>query len=151
MTPPLRIFFSPDMESMVRRKTPSWSSSDPLDLGEALQVGAWFPNEAWSRVLTDRSLSVLEALFQGGAFEESQRMRLAFREFGTAIGVQTNATAPAEWRPRVRQLLAGWKASLFTRDADITPVMYAASLLPGAFSRAYDAEPPMRSRQGAKE
>ena len=140
-----------DMEAMVRRKMPSWTSADPLDLGEALQVAAWYPSEPWARVLTDRSLSALEALWQSGAFEEPQRLRLAFREFGTAIGVQTNPTAPKEWLPRVRQLLAGWQASLFTRDADITPVMYAASLLPGAFSRAYDTEPPMRAAgQGAQ-
>jgi len=140
------------MESMVRRKTPGWSSSDPLDLGEALQVAAWYPAEPWARVLTDRSLSALEILWQSGAFEGPQRTRLAFREFGTAIGVQVNPAAPADWRgPRVRQMLAGWKDSLFRRDADITPVMFATALLPGAFSRAYDGLPPMRRPDEAHE
>ena len=136
-----------DLEAMVRRKTPTWSSSDPLDLGEALQTAAWYPEEPWARVLTDRSLGALEAMWQRGDFEGPQRARLAFREFGTAIGVQTTPTAPKEWRARVRQLLAGWRGAVFDRDADITPVMYAASLLPGTFSRQYDALPPMRTSE----
>ena len=115
-----------DMESMVRRKVPTWTSGDALDLGEALQVAAWHPGEAWSRVLTERSLDALELLWRGGAFQAPRRARLAFREFGTAIGVQVNPRAPPEWRgTRVRELLATWKSSLFDRDADITPIMFA--------------------------
>jgi hypothetical protein len=140
------------MDTMVRRKVPGFRSSDALDLGEALQVAGWFPSEHWASVLTERSLGTLEALWQRGAFEEAARYRLAFREFGTTIGVQTNARAPAAWRDRVRSLHAYWGDKLYTRDADITPVMYVTSLLPGAFSRAYDALPPLkRSSSGGGE
>jgi hypothetical protein len=96
------------MESMVRRKVPSYGSSDPLDLGEALSVAAWHPAEGWARVLTDRSLRALETLWQAGAFEESDRYRLAFREFGTTIGVQArraNAAVAAVVNEFVRALL----------------------------------------------
>ena len=148
------------------RKTPGFSSGDPLDLGEALQartgcdtlllscvltrpalqVASWHPEDPWSRVLTDRSLRALEVLWQRGAFEESDHQRLAFRELGTAIGAQVNPAARAPWRDRVRALLQHWgdPGRLFARDSDITPVMYITALLPGAFSRAYDSLPPMK-------
>ncbi len=77
----------------MRRKVPSYGSNDPLDLGEALSLAAWHPAEGWARVLTDRSLRALEILWQAGAFEESDRHRLAFREFGTTIGVQARHCA----------------------------------------------------------
>ncbi len=67
--------------------------------------------------------------------------------------MQVNPSAPAAWRSRVRQLHAHWSGDkLYARDADITPVMYASSLLPGALSRAYDALPPMpRASAAPKE
>jgi hypothetical protein len=67
--------------------------------------------------------------------------------------VQVNPSAPAAWRSRVRQLHAHWSGDkLYARDADITPVMYASSLLPGALSRTYDARPPMpRASAAPKE
>ena len=61
-----------------------------------------------------------------------------------------NPAAPAVWRERVAQLHAHWGDArrLYARDSDITPVMFATSLLPGAFSRSYDKLPPMQ-RGGA--
>ena len=78
----------------MRRKLPGFRSVDPLDLGEALSTAAWFPAEHWAGVVTDRALRTLEALWQRGAFEESDAARLAFREFGTTIGVQVRRPAP---------------------------------------------------------
>ena len=94
-------------------------------------------------------MRTLEMLWQRGAFEEAARYRLAFREFGTTIGVQVNPAAPRAWHERVRQLHGLWAPHLYTRDSDITPVMYATSLLPGAFSRAYDRLPPLERAGGA--
>ncbi len=109
-------------------------------------MAGWYPAELWAKQLTDVSFRTLEVLWQGGAFEEAARYRLAFREFGTTIGVQVNPAAPRAWHERVRQLHGLWSPHLYTRDSDITPVMYATSLLPGAFSRAYDRLPPVDAR-----
>jgi len=134
-----------DMESMVQRKLAlgGFVSTDALDLGEALQTAAWHPAQPWARVLADRALAALEVLWQRGSFEEADRHRLAFREFGTTIGVQVHPSSRDAWRPRVRALHAHWQRSLYGRDRDITPAMFASSLLPGAFSRAYDDLPPV--------
>ena len=142
-----------DWELMVQRKLATdggFYSSDALDLGEALQVAVWHPQEPWSGILTDGALRCLEALWQHEAFDLPDSQRLAFREFGTTIGAQVSPAARPAWRERVLRLHAHWRGALFSRDKDITPVMAATSLLPGALSRAYDALPPMSAEGGAK-
>jgi hypothetical protein len=77
-----------DMEKMVKNKYNYYGSDDPLDLGEALWIAHWYPNEEWSQVISKRSLQSLERLWSRGYFEAPLRYRLAFREFGTTLGVQ---------------------------------------------------------------
>lgn len=36
------------LEKIVKQKCELYSSDDPLDLGEALWIAHWFPNEPWS-------------------------------------------------------------------------------------------------------
>ena len=64
--------------------------------------------------------------------------------------LQVNPLAGPQWGGRVARLHQAWAAHLFDRDADITPVMAATSLLPGALSWSYDALPPMAAGGGAK-
>lgn len=118
---------------------------------EALQTAAWHPAEAWASLLTRQCLGQLERLVQMGAFEQPSSRRLAFRELGTTIGVQVNPAARGAWADRVRALHAYWAPPrLFSRDRDITPVMYAVSLLPGAVSRAYEGRSPTRRTEEAQ-
>ncbi|EFN55625.1 hypothetical protein CHLNCDRAFT_133789 [Chlorella variabilis] len=127
-----------DMERMVERKYRWYRSSDPLDLGEALWLAHWgLPGQPWAQLVTQRSLAALEELWGEGYFRQPEGWRLAFREFGSTLGVQVNELAGAEWRQRSGQLHQFWAQRLFTRDADITPVMFCSSLVPGAWSRQY--------------
>ncbi|PSC74574.1 hypothetical protein C2E20_2186 [Micractinium conductrix] len=127
-----------DMERMVENKYRRYDSNDPLDLGEALWLSHWaLPDEPWAQLVSQRSAAALEELWKDGYFYAPSRYRLAFREFGTTLGVQVNPAAGQRWRPRVDQLHSFWSQNLFSRDADITPVMYCASLLPGAWHRDY--------------
>ena len=71
------------------------------------------------------------------------RYRLAFREFGTTLGVQCNPEAQSTWAERVVRLNKFWEPRVHDRDQDITPVMYCASLNPGVFLRDY----PILSKQ----
>jgi len=48
-----------------------------------------------------------------------------------------NPEAGATWKERVEKLHDYWSNRLYTRDRDITPVMYCASLIPGVFQRGY--------------
>lgn len=128
-----------DMEKMVFNKYNRYSSDDPLDLGEALWITHNFPSEKWSKKVSSVSLLSLEYLWKEGYFSMPTSMRLAFREFGTTIGVQVHPDASAEWKQnRVSKLHEMWKPKLLKRDNDITPTMFCASLIPGVWCATYD-------------
>lgn len=126
-----------EMKSMVDQKYKRYRSSDPLDLGEALWITHWYPNEEWAKTVTSKSLEALEDLWQRGEFRESLNQRLAFREFGTSIGVQVNDQAKELWKDRIDEIHHLWFPHLYKRDRDISPVMFCTSLLPGVISRSY--------------
>jgi len=127
-----------EMASMVKAKYRFYHSNDPLDLGEALWIAHFYPDEAWSQVLSERSLDALEYLWKSGRFRHvPESHRLAFREFGTTIGVQVHPAAGTQWKPRVQELHEFWSKRLYTRDRDITPVMFCTSLIPGVFDHNY--------------
>lgn len=136
-----------DMRRMVEAKFKLYTSRDPLDLGEALWICHWFVDEEsreslgkedWAVRVSKVSLQALERLYAAGYFTQPSEYRLAFREFGTTLGVQVNKLARLDaWMPRVKEIHAHWSDKLFRRDKDITPVMYCSSLIPGSFSRGY--------------
>eukprot|EP01121_Diplochlamys_sp_Union-15-3_P010204 TRINITY_DN2845_c0_g3_i2.p1 TRINITY_DN2845_c0_g3~~TRINITY_DN2845_c0_g3_i2.p1 ORF type:complete len:349 (+),score=50.49 TRINITY_DN2845_c0_g3_i2:112-1158(+) len=126
-----------DMESMVMNKYKRYTSDDPLDLGEALWISHWYPEEDWSKFISSRSLKSLEGLWSMGYFNAHPKYRLAFREFGTTIGVQVHPHASQDWKNRVEQLHTFWSEFLFKRDSDISPVMFCTSLNPGIFWKSY--------------
>jgi len=126
-----------DMYKMVYNKYKKYKSNDPLDLGEALWITHWYPGEEWANHLTNRSLEGINWLYTYGEFDRPRNQRLAFREFGTTIGVQCNPRAGSEWVARANALMDFWSNSLYTRDQDITPVMYCASLIPGVLKNDY--------------
>jgi hypothetical protein len=124
-------------EKMVMVKYPRYRSNDPLDLGEALWITHFYPNEDWSKHVSEVSLNSLELLFNRGYFRMPESRRLGFREFGTTIGTQVHPNASPEWKERVQDLHTFWKERLYTRDHDITPVMFCTSLNPGVFMANY--------------
>lgn len=126
-----------DMKTMVEKKYSSYRSSDPLDLGEALWITHWFPNETWAEYMTLKSVEALEKLWREGDFRDSLNHRLAFREFGTTIGVQLHSQSKDVWKDRIEEIHHLWLPNLYKRDQDISPVMFCTSLRPGVFSRDY--------------
>eukprot|EP00898_Chlorokybus_atmophyticus_P005463 jgi/Chlat1/5918/Chrsp4S00498 len=129
-----------DFQSMVEARYPSFRTSDPLDLGEALWLASWYPGEAWARHVVREGLSSADRLWRLGYFEQPLGHRLMFREMGTTMGIQAVLAAPenAIWSQRVDALHAFWRDKVFERDRDISPLMYAASALmwPGVWKRA---------------
>jgi hypothetical protein len=126
-----------DMKKIINAKFKGYSSDDPLDLGEALWITHWYPDEEWSQLISQRSITSLDYLYRRGYFDMPVKYRLAFREFGTTIGVQVNGVAGAEWRKRADQLNSFWEQQLYSRDHDITPIMFCTSLLPGVWDKNY--------------
>ena len=148
-----------DFRGMVNHKVRRYQASDdPLDLGEALWLAHWgwdggddgddvaHPQDvAWSKCIAKQSLKTLKMLWENSYFEASSGYRLAFREFGTTLGVQMLKDDNGgggeedvwigqirEWkRQRVPRLHSYWAGHVLDRDQDITPVMMASSLLAG--------------------
>jgi hypothetical protein len=149
-----------DFMAMVEAKYRRYHSSDPLDLGEALWLSHWALNssssgggsggregsnqeedEPWARFVATQSIQNLEQLWKGkdGYFSEPAGYRLAFREFGTTLGVQVNVVAKnSQWKKeRIDALHTFWASRVIERDMDITPVMMASSLVPGAWDKNF--------------
>ena len=95
--------------------------------------------QEWAAGVARRAAGALEALWGAGYFAQAAANRLAFREFGTTLGVQAHPATARRWAERVDALHAFWAPRAFSRDADITPIMFASSLLPGAWLRGFDA------------
>ncbi|VDP11734.1 unnamed protein product [Soboliphyme baturini] len=125
------------MKQMVNHSI--YSTSDCLDAGEALWLASWYPDESWSKQLYVQALRTVNSLWDSGEFSSKVRYRLAFREFGTTIGVQMHTDAQwwNTWKQRVAEIHACWADHIYSRDSDITPVMYCTSLVPGVFNKHY--------------
>jgi len=54
------------MARMVKAKYARYRSNDALDLGEALWIAHWYPDEEWASTITRKSLDSLEVLWQAG-------------------------------------------------------------------------------------
>jgi hypothetical protein len=98
--------------------------------------------EAWARFVATQSIHNLDKLWKDGYFSEPAGYRLAFREFGTTLGVQVNPVAAesttSQWKKeRIDALHTFWASRVIERDMDITPVMMASSLVPGAWDKNF--------------
>lgn len=135
-----------DYEKVVRTKWRGYGSQDPLDLGMTLWTAHWFAGEEWADGLLSRAGSDLGELWEEGYFQAPMRRRLAFREFGTCLGMQCGIGGE-EWIGKARDITQMWektgmaprpekesKEAGHNASDDLLPinlVMYAAALNPG--------------------
>lgn len=140
-------------KKIVDSKTDRYSSSDALDLGMTMWQLHWIEaEEDWARRMLGRAVTSLDALRDSGYFDsKSIRRRLAFREFGTALGcisvlglghddlslTNTHDAILSTWEdagfvPVASTNLAGKLVELMP----ITAVMYASALIPGCMHKA---------------
>ncbi|TMW59988.1 hypothetical protein Poli38472_000030 [Pythium oligandrum] len=126
-----------DMMRLVDRKLPTFATFDALDSGEALWLAQWFIDQPWSKELHRIALSSVDRLFRSGRFDFPAAYRLMFREMGTILGLKVAMPSihdeSGQWHARVDKVMAFWAANVYSRDEDITPLMYAAALHPGVW------------------
>ncbi|KAF7588457.1 hypothetical protein BBP40_005683 [Aspergillus hancockii] len=151
-----------DYKRVMERKGKHFVSSDPLDLGMTLWTAHWFAEkEDWANELLAQCFEQIYELFEIDRYlERSDKQRLAFREFGTCVGIQCMSEQLSEKEQAVDlkvyadNILESWNehmqkslATKLTSDdlRPITRVMYAAALLPGAFGRGYLGPEPILS------
>ncbi|RLN06401.1 hypothetical protein BBJ28_00020926 [Nothophytophthora sp. Chile5] len=138
-----------ELERLMQRKLATLVTNDELDAGEALWLAQWaaelFDEAPWTLRLHHVALASLDAIFQRCRVRGPPNQRLLFREMGAVLGLQVGVllhpqgggiggTEQERWRQRVAVLLRYWEELLYARDADISPLMYAAALLPGVWS-----------------
>ncbi|OBZ67561.1 hypothetical protein A0H81_12331 [Grifola frondosa] len=108
---------------ILETKWRRYLSDDPLDLGMTLWTAHWFDGqEEWATVLTQRAVACLRALFEEEKFFDiPARYRLAFREFGTCLGIRCHIEKlndephPQDagyWDVCAREVVTTWEPSI---------------------------------------
>ncbi|GFN10474.1 hypothetical protein AtubIFM56815_001299 [Aspergillus tubingensis] len=148
-----------DYRRVMRRKGRQRVSDDLLDLG----MGLWTAHlvegeeEEWAGELLGRGVERVYDLFEIKHYlQRDPRYRLAFREFGAAMGIKCVAEQLAEKDTAVDlkvyadQIVDFWAPYMAGEEEDdiedlrpITQVMYAAALIPGAFCRGFFENEPV--------
>lgn len=151
-----------DYRKVMERKGKHFVTSDPLDLGMSLWTAHWFAEkEDWATQLSGECFEHIYELFEIDRYlDRSHKYRLAFREFGTCMGIKcmseqsTEKESAVDLKVYADKILDSWNiymqkslATKMTPDdlRPITRVMYASALLPGAFARGYLGPEPMPS------
>ncbi|KAM0477558.1 hypothetical protein ACHAPX_005871 [Trichoderma viride] len=126
-----------DYWNLMTRKGSLSPGNDFLDLGMGLWMCHIWADEPWATKLSDKALIRVEELLSENSpmLHRSASHRLAFREFGTCVGV-------ACWdvndylETRVADLVGFWDGHLDSKDTEdelkpISRVMYATALNAG--------------------
>ncbi|KAM0264302.1 hypothetical protein ACHAQJ_000792 [Trichoderma viride] len=128
---------------LMARKGRLSPGNDLLDLGMCLWMCHIWQDESWAVKLHDKALLKAEELLDENSpiMLRGASRRLAFREFGTCVGVACWDVSD-HLQSRVAALVEFWDRHLDSKDADddLTPisrVMYASALVAGAFCRDY--------------
>jgi hypothetical protein len=137
-----------DYHKIVDQKWKSYTSSDTLDLGMALWAAHWYSDQLeCAEGLADAAVRDMRRVFHETHYLMNVpiEQRLAFREFGTCLGIGVHPTQ--DLSPVVNQIIAAWeeagrvpipiKNPDFESLEPIDLVMYAAALCPGAFKKGY--------------
>jgi len=143
---------------IVETKWRGYRSDDPLDLGMTMWTSHFFGSglgaekEEWSASLLEAAKRDTANLFDRGHFNSNVRRRLAFREFGTVLGLRCG-TEGARWDDMVKKIIDTWESTgvvpdpgaakadaVINSEKDLVPitlVMYAAALNPASFRTGY--------------
>ncbi|KAL2156513.1 hypothetical protein VTH82DRAFT_1258 [Thermothelomyces myriococcoides] len=134
-----------DYKRLMSRSGKLTVSRDPLDLGMGLWMCHFFKEEEWAMRLGNESLEVARAVLdtKKGLMARNASRRLAFREFGACLGLRCYG-ADEEIEGKVEAVVNFWHHHMeASTEEDLRPislVMYAAALIPGAWSDGYLSE-----------
>jgi len=134
-----------DYKRLMSRGGKLTASRDPLDLGMGLWMCHFFKEEAWALRLGSESLEMARTMLDAkkGLMARDASRRLAFREFGTCLGLQCYG-ADGEIEDGVEAVVNFWHHHIeSSTEEDLRPislVMYAAALIPGAWRDGYLSE-----------
>ncbi|KAL2164087.1 hypothetical protein VTH06DRAFT_3301 [Thermothelomyces fergusii] len=134
-----------DYRRLMSRGGKLTASRDPLDLGMGLWMCHFFEEEEWAVRLGNESLEMARAMLDArtGLMARNASRRLAFREFGTCLGLRCYG-ADEEMEAGAEAVVNFWHRHIeSSTEEDLRPislVMYAAALIPGAWRDGYLSE-----------
>ncbi|KAF8247131.1 hypothetical protein K440DRAFT_654902 [Wilcoxina mikolae CBS 423.85] len=136
-----------EYKKIVDAKWRSYHSDDPLDLGMTLWTAHWkYREEEWLSSIKDGAFESLVSLDGDGELSLDCGHRLAFREFGSVLGLKCYDDAKSDyWMRWIGKLMSTWKEAgqvptprsemlelqKLGKLAPITLVMYCAAVCPG--------------------
>lgn len=137
-----------DYKEVLDRKGKHRVSSDTLDLGMTLWTAHWLsdsPNayDKWFHNLSLQAQRQVISVFEGGYLDVPTSRRLAFREYGTCLGIGCTKDSDGRLERYRQQIIDTWEEHLETTPGDlkaISEVMRAAAIIPGAFKKGYLGE-----------
>jgi len=136
-----------DYQRIVDQKWKSYTSSDTLDLGMALWAAHWYSDQLECATgLANAAVRDMRRVFHETHYLDVPiTQRLAFREFGTCLGIGVHPTD--DLNSVAKQIIAAWEEAgrvpipIYNPEWEslepIDLVMYAAAVCPGAFKKNY--------------
>ena len=136
-----------DYQRIVDHKWKGYTSSDTLDLGMALRAAHWHLDELeCAKGLANAAVRDMRIVFHESHYLDVPiGQRLAFREFGTCLGIGVHPTSDLSLV--AEQIITAWEEAgrvpIPVKNIELESlepidlVMYAAALCPGAFKKNY--------------
>jgi hypothetical protein len=130
-----------DYQRIIDLKGKHFISHDTLDLGMTLWSAHWLADkEPYFTNLQQQAESQLENLYSQGYLKVTTSKRLAFREYGTCLGIRCLGDRDDELQKFREGIIETWERHRDDTPRDLRPiseVMRAAALIPGAFQKGY--------------
>lgn len=130
-----------DYLNVIELKGEHFVSNDTLDLGMTLWTSHWLAGkEPYFTDLQKQAEEQVGNLFDQGYLRTSTSRRLAFREYGTCLGIGCVDDPDAKLQEYRNCIIETWERHRESTPGDlkaISEVMRAAALIPGAFRKGY--------------
>ena len=132
---------SSDYQRIVESKGKHFVSSDTLDLGMTLWTSHWLADkEEYFADLTKQAERQVHKLFDQRYLDVPTSRRLAFREYGTCLGIGCMDNPDDKMQAYRYQIMETWERHRSTTPGDLRAIsenMRAAAIIPGAFKQGY--------------
>ena len=130
-----------DYRRVIELKGEHFVSSDALDLGMTLWSAHWLADkEAYFTGLQRQAEGQVRRLFEREYLDVPTSRRLAFREYGTCLGIGSLESPDDTIQQYRDRIIETWEKHRESTPGDlraISEVMRAAAITPGAFKKGY--------------
>ena len=135
-----------DYKRVIESKGKHFVSSDTLDLGMTLWTSHWLADkDPYFDDLTKQADTQVHKLLYKGYLDMPTSRRLAFREYGTCLGIGCLEDPDSKIQTYRDRIIRTWEEHRSSTPGDlraISEVMRAAAIIPGAFKKGFLGQEP---------